>query len=220
MLPPNSSIPKLFSLSDWNFYGLSLIPSSTSMAPSFAMNATEEINNSEEAQPFALEEHQTKQKLLPVANDRSKLCMYASKTPLQMIDSFHGKAAIRRCDIYGFCCHANQIPDRPEVYCCQDCPNYFNDDKVPEEWVVLTDNNREEAIQVLNINPPEPNESISQEIKYKKVDGLLKDEPEKTIEVEYKDLSEISEQNLKDMKAMRIKPIDNIKPNVDELLGE
>ena len=73
----------------------------------------------------------------------------------------------------------------------------------------------------MNINNQQaPEQSLYQEIKYKKVEDFLKKEEKNTFEVEYKDLTEVSEQNLKDMNAMKIKPIDNIKPNVDELLGE
>lgn len=164
---------------------------------------------------------QSKQKLIPTGDSRTKLCQHASKMPLEVIDSFHGKTAIRRCDIYGFCSHSIKIPDRPEVYSCQECPNYYTDENIPEDLLIFTEKNREEAIQVMNINNnPMVIEPLYQEVKYKKIDDFLKEDKNKTIEVEYKDLTEISEQNLKDMNGMKIKPIDNIKPNVDELLGE
>lgn len=186
-----------------------------------------ESSPSEFAQPLNINPNisfsspQSKQKLIPTGDSRTKLCQHASKTPLEVIDSFHGKTAIRRCDIYGFCSHGAKIPDRPEVYSCQECPNYYTDENVPEDLLVFTQKNREQVIQVMNISAPEtPQESLYQEVKYKKIDDFLKEENNKTIEVEYKDLTEISEQNLKDMNGMKIKPIDNIKPNVDELLGE
>jgi hypothetical protein len=164
----------------------------------------------------------SKKKLVPSSSiTRTKLCQYASKMPLEVIDSYHGKTAIRRCDIYGFCSHSIKIPDRPEVYSCQECTNYFTNDNIPEELLIFTEKNREETIKVMNINNQQtPDQSLFQEVKYKKIDDFLKKSGKETVEVEYKDLSEVSEQNLKDMNAMKVKPIDNIKPNVDELLGE
>jgi hypothetical protein len=182
----------------------------------------QENSNSVYIPSISMQNVQSKQKLLPSSvSTRTKLCQYASKMPLEVIDSYHGKTAIRRCDIYGFCSHSIKIPDRPEVYSCQECPNYFSNENVPEELLIFTDKNREETIKIMNINNQQaPEQSLYQEIKYKKVEDFLKKEEKNTFEVEYKDLTEVSEQNLKDMNAMKIKPIDNIKPNVDELLGE
>ena len=182
----------------------------------------QENSNSGYIPSISMQNVQSKQKLLPSSvSTRTKLCQYASKMPLEVIDSYHGKTAIRRCDIYGFCSHSIKIPDRPEVYSCQECPNYFSNENVPEELLIFTDKNREETIKIMNINNQQaPEQSLYQEIKYKKVEDFLKKEEKSTFEVEYKDLTEVSEQNLKDMNAMKIKPIDNIKPNVDELLGE
>jgi len=97
----------------------------------------------------------------------------------------------------------------------------MTNDNIPEEFLIFTEKNREETIKVMNINNQQtPDQSLFQEVKYKKIDDFLKKSEKDTVEVEYKDLSEVSEQNLKDMNAMKVKPIDNIKPNVDELLGE
>jgi len=182
----------------------------------------EENTNSIYVPSISMQNVQSKQKLLPSSvQTRTKLCQYASKMPLEVIDSYHGKTAIRRCDIYGFCSHSIKIPDRPEVYSCQECTNYFTNDNIPEEFLIFTEKNREETIKVMNINNQQtPDQSLFQEVKYKKIDDFLKKSEKDTVEVEYKDLSEVSEQNLKDMNAMKVKPIDNIKPNVDELLGE
>lgn len=197
-----------------------------SSPPTFNLSETTqnigENTNSIYVPSISMQNVKSKQKLLPSSvQTRTKLCQYASKMPLEVIDSYHGKTAIRRCDIYGFCSHSIKIPDRPEVYSCQECTNYFTDENIPEEFLIFTEKNREETIKVMNINNQQtPDQSLFQEVKYKKIDDLLKKSEKETVEVEYKDLSEVSEQNLKDMHGMKIKPIDNIKPNVDELLGE
>ena len=203
-------------------YYISNILTNLSLNLSEPNQSVQENSNSGYFPSISMQNVQSKQKLLPSSvSTRTKLCQYASKMPLEVIDSYHGKTAIRRCDIYGFCSHSIKIPDRPEVYSCQECPNYFSNENVPEELLIFTDKNREETIKIMNINNQQaPEQSLYQEIKYKKVEDFLKKEEKNTFEVEYKDLTEVSEQNLKDMNAMKIKPIDNIKPNVDELLGE
>ena len=207
---------------DIALYYISNILTNPSLNLSEPTQNVQENSNSGYIPSISMQNVQSKQKLLPSSvSTRTKLCQYASKMPLEVIDSYHGKTAIRRCDIYGFCSHSIKIPDRPEVYSCQECPNYFSNENVPEELLIFTDKNREETIKIMNINNQQaPEQSLYQEIKYKKVEDFLKKEEKNTFEVEYKDLTEVSEQNLKDMNAMKIKPIDNIKPNVDELLGE
>jgi len=165
---------------------------------------------------LSIENHQTTETVLPVEITRTQVCRHAHKVPLQMVNSYHGEIPIRRCDIYGFCSHTAKLPERPEVYCCQNCPDYSADEY--NNQLVYAVDNKEKTVSVTPINNNlEPEEkSISKEIPYKKINNFDIPTPQ-TVELEYKDLND---EAIREINGFKIVPKEEIKPDVDELLGE
>lgn len=62
-----------------------------------------------------------------ISKDRVKLCQYAGKEPLKMINQGCGTCAIRRCEKFGLCSHTSVVEGHPEVICCQQCTAYSSD---------------------------------------------------------------------------------------------
>jgi len=140
-----------------------------------------------------------------------------------MVAGPNESAEIRRCDLYAYCCHTSELPKRPEVVCCQNCKDYSPETEQPT--LVYINDKQESSVSVININNDlEPqNAPVSQEIKYKPIQHIENITTEKIAmisEVEYKDLSDIYNSVLDEMNAVKIKPKEDLKPNVDDLIGE
>jgi hypothetical protein len=198
---------KFFKLSEYPGYALATWSGKTSMS----------MSESQPLPAFNLSEHQTKESVRFDNSDRKLLCKHASKTPLQMVNSYHGEVAVRKCDIYGMCCHSANLPEREGVFSCQECKDYMPPEQ--EKNIVFIEQNKEQVFAVVELETLQENQNktMSQEVKYRNIE--FKDE-NSVQEVEYKDLTEISNENLKDMNGFKIKPKDDIQPDINELLGE
>jgi hypothetical protein len=156
------------------------------------------------------------------SSTKLNICRFAGRTPLQMVNSVHGKVAIRRCDILGFCCHSSSLPKRPEVVCCQTCDKYQEDEENPQ--TVLVTQREEILIDSVQIpKPPEPPDPFSMELPYRPMppmDPNMFGRPIHASEIEYKDLSDIYNSEIQDMNGFKIKPVDDLRPDVNDLLGE
>jgi hypothetical protein len=156
------------------------------------------------------------------SSTKLNICRFAGRTPLQMVNSVHGKVAIRRCDILGFCCHSSSLPKRPEVVCCQTCDKYQEDEENPQ--TVLVTQREEILIDSVQIpKPPEPPDPFSMELPYRPMppmDPNMFGRPIHVSEIEYKDLSDIYNSEIQDMNGFKIKPVDDLRPDVNDLLGE
>jgi hypothetical protein len=196
------------------------LPPAPSPVPALTMNAfdSEAILTGNQP-PINFEQAlMSKESVEQIDGDRKNICRHASKMPLQMVNSYHGQVAIRRCDIYGFCCHTSVLQDRPEVFCCQSCPDYHEDEN-NKQFIILRDG-KELNISLTDVNPqPQNNQSFYKEIEYKNI-NLSSDINKSSIEIEYKDINEISDSNLRDVGGFKIKSKDDVQPDVNELLGE
>ena len=192
-----------------------LLPPDYVYANGFAMTET--------TPQFEFSQPESKDIVRTQSLERFSLCRHAGKVPLQMVAGPNESAEIRRCDLYAYCCHTSELPKRPEVVCCQNCKDYSPETEQPT--LVYINDKQESSVSVININNDlEPqNAPVSQEIKYKPIQHIENITTEKIAmisEVEYKDLSDIYNSVLDEMNAVKIKPKEDLKPNVDDLIGE
>ena len=192
-----------------------LLPPDYVYANGFAMTET--------TPQFEFSQPESKDIVRTQSLERFSLCRHAGKVPLQMVAGPNESAEIRRCDLYAYCCHTSELPKRPEVICCQNCKDYSPETEQPT--LVYINDKQEYSVSVININNDlEPqNAPVSQEVKYKPIQHIENPTTEKIAmisEVEYKDLSDIYNSVLDEMNAVKIKPKEDLKPNVDDLIGE
>jgi len=202
--------PPKFSVSKHG--GYVVIPPDYVFANAMNMDGSNALQLTEKTKDIVQQESSTK----------LNICRFAGRTPLQMVNSVHGKVAIRRCDILGFCCHSSSLPKRPEVVCCQTCDKYQEDEENPQ--TVLVTQREEILIDSVQIpKPPEPPDPFSMELPYRPMppmDPNMFGRPIHVSEIEYKDLSDIYNSEIQDMNGFKIKPVDDLRPDVNDLLGE
>ena len=158
---------------------------------------------------------------------KPRLCSYAGRKPLEMVKKGCGQCAIRSCDIHGLCSHTQMIASRPEVVCCQNCPNYTltRDPEIkPIQFTsyINPNINFEPAPQENKLQSKMVMEEIEIPVEYISIPNVPEyDEPAKSNVVEQISPLQILEKYLDQSNKVKMAPKDSIiKIDVNDLIGE
>lgn len=204
-------------------YGDSITQFCSPAIPSFAITNTEvaipEIHGTASllVNPVPMESKipiiQTKVEKASIT--RPRLCKHAGRKPLQMIKENCGACSIRSCNIFGLCNHTANLPDKPEVVCCQTCTKYELEESPKTPGAVV---------------PPAPlqipmQEEVVREIEIpvsiKSIDKIPTSfEMTDVKNINIKSALDIAQYHIDINKQIKVVPKDSsISVNVEELLG-